>query len=283
MRAARRGARSGNVLARHLLLWWATGRTPTASAAGLCCSRSRVARRVRASRAGAVAGPRDAQGDWGPLRPTGVPAGLRLPRVALRQVGPPASGGGPTRWSGATRALTLPTPQGGTLAAETGRRWLQALGGGWGSGRSASRKITCPAVASAWPASAGGASPSRRGRPWGWRRHWPSPVSPRAGRGGCPKARRGPGCPLGSTPRPLARGPAIWPRDRGGTGAEPAQPTHGSGRCSRRGSRPPSLGGALAAGIMAIAIQPKPSGSGWSALPGDRCCCFRPLAHTPMP
>ena len=40
--SARSGARYGNVLALHILLLCASGRTPTAIAAWLCCSRSRV-------------------------------------------------------------------------------------------------------------------------------------------------------------------------------------------------------------------------------------------------
>jgi Homeodomain-like domain-containing protein len=48
MRAALRRARYGYLLALHILLWCAAGRTPTAIAAVLFCSRSSVYRTVRA-------------------------------------------------------------------------------------------------------------------------------------------------------------------------------------------------------------------------------------------
>ena len=99
MLAALRGARYGNVLALHILLLCAPGRTPTEIAAWLFCSRSSVYRIVRAYRAGAVAGPRDAQGHWGPLlRPTGVTAGLLQTLVTFLQAAPQAYGWCRTRW-----------------------------------------------------------------------------------------------------------------------------------------------------------------------------------------
>ena len=52
MLAALRRARYGDLLARHVLLLCAAGRTPTAIAACLFCSRSSVYRIVRAYRAG---------------------------------------------------------------------------------------------------------------------------------------------------------------------------------------------------------------------------------------
>lgn len=132
MLAALRGARYGNVLALHILLLCAAGRTPTEIAAWLFCSRSSVYRIVRAYRAGAVAGPRDAQGHWGPLlRPTGVTAGLLQTLVTLLQAAPPAYGWCRTRWSCATLALTLQAQHGVTVSAETVRRWLHTLGWVW--------------------------------------------------------------------------------------------------------------------------------------------------------
>jgi Homeodomain-like domain len=49
MLAALRGARHGDVLALHILMLCATGRTPTEIAAWLFCSRSSVYRIVLAS------------------------------------------------------------------------------------------------------------------------------------------------------------------------------------------------------------------------------------------
>jgi hypothetical protein len=48
MLAALRRARYGYLLALQIWLWCAVGRGPTAMAAVLCCSRSRVDRTVRA-------------------------------------------------------------------------------------------------------------------------------------------------------------------------------------------------------------------------------------------
>ena len=48
MLTAPRRARYGDWLALHLVLWCATGRSPTELAALLCGSRSRVSRVVRA-------------------------------------------------------------------------------------------------------------------------------------------------------------------------------------------------------------------------------------------
>ena len=62
MLAARRRARYGDLLPRHILWRCATGRHPTEIAAVLGCSRSSVYRTVRAYQAGALDGESDAQG-----------------------------------------------------------------------------------------------------------------------------------------------------------------------------------------------------------------------------
>ena len=62
MRAALRRARYGYLLARHIVLLCAAGRTPTASAAGLFCSRSSVYRTVRAYQEGSLGLKYDAHG-----------------------------------------------------------------------------------------------------------------------------------------------------------------------------------------------------------------------------
>jgi hypothetical protein len=54
MLAALRRARYGYLLALHIVLWCATGHTPTDIAAVLFCSRSSVYRTGRAYRAGAL-------------------------------------------------------------------------------------------------------------------------------------------------------------------------------------------------------------------------------------
>jgi hypothetical protein len=62
MRAALRRARDGYLLALHILLWCATGCTPTEIAAVLLCSRSSVYRTVRAYQEGSLSWEHDAQG-----------------------------------------------------------------------------------------------------------------------------------------------------------------------------------------------------------------------------
>jgi hypothetical protein len=54
MRAVLRRPRYGYLLAFHLLLWCAAGRTPTEMAAFLFCSRSSVDRIVQAYRTGSL-------------------------------------------------------------------------------------------------------------------------------------------------------------------------------------------------------------------------------------
>src|SRR5262245_29411280 len=126
-----RRARYGHLLALHLLLLCAAGRTPTEIAAVLFCSRSTVYRVVRASRAGDL--------EWGEVEGTGSSlawrAGLAptLSRsvLAILQAAPRACGWCRTRWSCATVALELQVRRGVAVSAETVRRWLHALGWEW--------------------------------------------------------------------------------------------------------------------------------------------------------
>jgi hypothetical protein len=91
MLAALRRARYGSLRALHLLLWCAAGRTPTASAAVLFCSRSSVYRTVRAYRQGTLGWEHDAHGRLlPPLRTTVRLPTLRRSRVALLKAAPQA-------------------------------------------------------------------------------------------------------------------------------------------------------------------------------------------------
>jgi transposase len=131
MLAELRRARYGHLLALHLLLLGAAGRTPTEIAAVLFCSRSTVYRVVRAYRAGDLEGPEVA----GPGSTRGWRAGLSptLSRsvLAILQAAPRACGWCRTRWSCATVALALQARRGVAVSAETVRRWLHALGWEW--------------------------------------------------------------------------------------------------------------------------------------------------------
>jgi transposase len=130
--AALRRARYGYWLALHIVLVCATGRSPTAIAAVLFCSRSRVYRTVRAYQAGTLGLEYDPRGRLIPPRRTTVWVPTRRRALlALLKAPPRAYGWCRTRWSGATLALTLQAKRGMTVSAETRRRWLHELGWVW--------------------------------------------------------------------------------------------------------------------------------------------------------
>jgi transposase len=130
--AALRRTRYGYLLALHILLLCADGRTPTDIAAALFCSRSSVYRTGRAYRQGTLGWDHDAQGRLMPLmRTTVLLPTLRRSLVALLKVTPRASGWCRTRWSCATLAVTLQAKRGVVVSAETMRRWLHELGWVW--------------------------------------------------------------------------------------------------------------------------------------------------------
>jgi putative transposase len=132
MRAALRRARYGYLLALHILLLCADGRTPTAIAAVLFCSRSSVYRTVRAYREGTLGLEHDVQGRLvPPVRTTVLLPTLRRSLLARLKVSPRAYGWCRTRWSCATLALTLQAKRGITVSAETMRRWLHEIGWVW--------------------------------------------------------------------------------------------------------------------------------------------------------
>jgi putative transposase len=127
-----RRARYGYLLALHILLLCAAGRTPTMSAAVLFCSRSSGYRTVRAYQEGPLGLEHADEGRLlPPVRtPVLVPT-LRRSLVALRKAPPRAYGWCRTRWSCATLALTLQAQRGLTISAETLRRWLHEIGWVW--------------------------------------------------------------------------------------------------------------------------------------------------------
>ena len=132
MRAVLRRMRYGYLLAFHVLLLWAVGRTPTEMAVFLLCSRSSVYRIVWAYRPGSLG----IRGDPdGPLS-LAVPSSVLMPWLtralgALLQKAPRVSGWCRTRWSGAPLAMTLQTQHGIAVSADTARRWLHAIGWVW--------------------------------------------------------------------------------------------------------------------------------------------------------
>lgn len=132
MLAALRRARYGYLLALHMVLLCAAGRSPTEIAAALFCSRSSVYRTVRAYHAGTLGLACDDQGRLAaPVRTTVLTLSLQRSVLALLKAVPQTYGWCRTRWSCATLALTWQTKRGITVSAETMRRWLHELGWVW--------------------------------------------------------------------------------------------------------------------------------------------------------
>src|SRR5262245_37483651 len=124
MLAELRRARYGYLLALHLLLLYAAGRTPTEIAAVLFCSRSTVYRVVRAYRAGDLKWLEEGEGTGNlPAQRTGLSPTLSRSVLAILQIAPRACGWCRTRWSCATVALELQARRGVAVSAETVRRW----------------------------------------------------------------------------------------------------------------------------------------------------------------
>ena len=127
MLAEVRRARYGYVLALHVLLLCAAGRTPTEIATVLFCSRSSVYRIVTAyhtHRLDELFDEPTAQAAW--LTPS-----LRRSLLAMLSKVPSAYGWCRTRWSCATLAAQLTLQRGIVVSASTMRRWVHALGWVW--------------------------------------------------------------------------------------------------------------------------------------------------------
>lgn len=122
-----RRARSGYLLALHLLRRGAAGRRPTAMAAVLFCSRSSVYRVVKAYQAGTLTCD-DASEAAGQARVRTLTPSLKRSGVALLKTVPRAGGWWRPRWSGATLALEVQARRGVVVSAEPRRRWRHDLG-----------------------------------------------------------------------------------------------------------------------------------------------------------
>jgi putative transposase len=134
MLAQLRAARYGHLLALHVLLLCAAGRTPTEIAAALFCSRSSVYRTVRAYRRGSLAlGAADEPP--APVRRASVKRSL----LALLKRAPAAFGWCRTRWSCAALAAELAARRGVRVSQESVRRWLHEVGYVWKRARHVAR------------------------------------------------------------------------------------------------------------------------------------------------
>src|SRR5262249_15388040 len=131
MVAELRRARYGYLLALHLLLLCAAGRTPSEIAAMLFCSRSSVYRVVKAYRAGTLTFDFPAAEEASRARVKILTPTLQRSLLAILGTVPWACGWCRTRWSSATLALELQVRRGVWVSAETIRRWLHELGWAW--------------------------------------------------------------------------------------------------------------------------------------------------------
>ena len=120
MVAELRRARYGYLLALHLPLLCAAGRTPSEIAAVLFCSRSSVYRVVKAYRAGTLIF--DSPGAADASRVRVLTPTLQRSLLAILGTVPRAWGWCRTRWSCATLALELQARRGVRVSAETIRR-----------------------------------------------------------------------------------------------------------------------------------------------------------------
>jgi transposase len=129
MLAELRSARYGYLLALHLLLLSAAGRTPTEIAAVLFCSRSSVDRVVKAYRAGTLGWGSEEEGKPGwPGRLRVLAPTFKRSLLAILKAGPRACGWCRTRWSCAAVALEVQARRGLEVSAAPVRRWLHELG-----------------------------------------------------------------------------------------------------------------------------------------------------------
>jgi transposase len=126
-----RRARYGSLLALHLLLLYAAGRTPGEIAAVLFCSRSSVYRIVRAYRAGTLPYADSTVAQAGRVRLRLLTPSLKRSVVALLKAVPWTWGWCRMRWSCATLALELQARRGVQVLTDTMRRWRHELGWGW--------------------------------------------------------------------------------------------------------------------------------------------------------
>ncbi|MGE0826572.1 MAG: IS630 family transposase [Candidatus Binatia bacterium] len=131
MRAELRRARYGYLLALHLLLLCAAGRTPSEVAGVLFCSRSSVYRIVRAYRAGTLTFEKGRERGTRQRRLRLLTPSLKRSLRALLKLPPRALGWCRTRWSCATLAVELQVRRGVEVSAETIRHWLHELGWEW--------------------------------------------------------------------------------------------------------------------------------------------------------
>jgi transposase len=124
--------RYGYLLALHILLLCAAGRTPTEIAAFLFCSRSSVYRIVSAYHSHSLGFDFTDDGILQPpIRTTTLSPLLKRSLLALLKAAPHAFGWCRTRWSCASLAVQLKVNRGIEVSADTMRRWVAEVGWVW--------------------------------------------------------------------------------------------------------------------------------------------------------
>lgn len=131
MRAELRRARYGYLLALHLLLLCAAGRTPSEVATVLFCSRSSVYRITRAYRAGTLTFEEATEQSTQKRRLRLRTPSLKRSVSALLKTVPRRYGWCRTRWSCAVLVAERRIRRGIQVSAETMRHWLHELGWEW--------------------------------------------------------------------------------------------------------------------------------------------------------
>lgn len=131
MRAELRRARYGYLLALHLLLLCAAGRTPSEVATVLFCSRSSVYRITRAYRAGTLTFEEATEQSTQKRRLRLLTPSLKRSVSALLKTVPRRYGWCRTRWSCAVLVAERRIRRGIQVSAETMRHWLHELGWEW--------------------------------------------------------------------------------------------------------------------------------------------------------
>lgn len=124
MLAKLRRARFGYLLALHILLLCAHGKTPTEIATYLFCSRTSVYRAVAAYREGKLDELIEGEDSLGMGPANSLTPSIKRSLLALVKKVPSAYGWCRTRWSCAALAIELKARRGIKVSAETVRRWL---------------------------------------------------------------------------------------------------------------------------------------------------------------
>ncbi len=138
-----RATRYGHLLALHILLLCAAGRTPSEIASCLFCSRSSVYRVVATYQRGErrlTVAPTE-----GATRPRC--SSLKRSLLSIVRRAPAAFGWCRTRWSCVSLALELKARRGTNVSGETIRRWLHELGYVWKRARHIARDDDAQRVA----------------------------------------------------------------------------------------------------------------------------------------